>query len=185
VTLVLVTAPSTEPVTALEARTHARVENSLEDPDLVAYIAAARAHAERITGRQVAPATWDLLLPGFPPDGCPIRIPKPPLKALSSITYRDTDGDEQTWAAENYTVFTPGGESALEAHVVPGYGKVYPATLDHPTAVTVTFEAGYVAVPPAVRSAILAGVGELYLNRERPDLAKAMDALLRPFKVWS
>lgn len=170
--LVLVTAPTAEPVSVDEAKLHLRVEASLEDDLIRSKIAAARQTVELETGRQIAPARWDVKLNCFPRhDTEPILIPRPPLRSVVSITYVDTAGVTQTWAAANYQVAVPVGEAAEFGYVLPAYDKSYPETRDVAHAVTVRFDAGYdgtvqPAVPDAIKAAILLHVGVLYAHRE-------------------
>jgi uncharacterized phiE125 gp8 family phage protein len=85
-------------------------------------VRAAEGWAESITGRALITQTWQLRLPYFPPSGGRITIPNPPLQSISSITYVDPNGDEQTWATALWTSDAPSGEKALHGHVWPAYG---------------------------------------------------------------
>jgi uncharacterized phiE125 gp8 family phage protein len=182
--LSLVTPPTAEPVSLDAAKAHLRVEHALEDDGISAWLAAARQHAEAVTGRQLPPATWALTLDAFPDAGCAILVPRPPLKSVTSIAYIDTAGATQTWPAAAYDVEIPVGPLALHGRIRPAFGEVYPATRAVSEAVTITFIAGYDSVPYPLHAALLLGVGELYVRREQPDLDKAMTRLLDPFKVW-
>ena len=95
-----------------------------------------------------------------------IRLPRPPLTSVTSITYTDTNGTSQTLATDQYTVntFTTPGE------IIEAWGKSWPTTRDIPNAVVVTYVTGYAQaedVPQMVRNAILLSAGDLYWNRER------------------
>lgn len=166
----LVTGPTVEPITVAEAKLHRRIDGSAEDTLIADLITAAREVFEQETGRQVNTATWKLHLSGFPAAGVPIVIPKAPLLAVSSITYVDTGGATQTWAAGQYTVTAPAGPYARPGTVAPAPAIVYPSTHKDGGSVTVTFTAGYGAaaddVPAAVRAAIYSILGGLYEERE-------------------
>ena len=64
--LQLVTAPTEEPVSLVEAKLHLRVDFSEDDLLITALIAAARQAAETLTGRQLVTARWKYILDSFP-----------------------------------------------------------------------------------------------------------------------
>jgi uncharacterized phiE125 gp8 family phage protein len=137
--LVLYTAPSCEPVTVEELRTHARISGSDDDELLSGLIAAARQIVEQRTQRAIIQQTWHYTLDQFPADGKPIYIPHPPLGTVSSITYVDYNGTTQTLAATVYTVQTryePG-------RIVLAYDQSWPEVRDQEEAITIAYVAGY------------------------------------------
>ena len=159
--------------------------NTTEDPLLSALILAAREHVEAFTRRALVTQTWDLKLDGFP---SVIRVPRPPLQSITSISYIDSNGATQTWAAANYSVDT----SSQPGRIEPAYGISYPTLRGVPNAVTIRFVAGYgaaAAVPQSVKQAILLFVAHLYENREPVSPAAmspvpmAFDALLWPHRM--
>lgn len=166
----LVTGPAAEPLTVAEAKAYRRIEGSTEDTLVGDLITAARELFEEETGRQVITATWRLHLDRFPVGRAPIIVPKPPLQSVTSVTYLDTDGDSQTWSADEYDVVTHSGPFARPGLIYPAATYSYPSTLDAPDSVTVTFQAGYGAdatdVPESARSTLQAMVGDLYEVRE-------------------
>jgi len=159
----LVTAPAIEPVTLNEAKEHLRVLHDDEDVYIESLITAARQMVESgeswSLDRSLITTTWRVILDGFP--HC-IELPRPPLIAVSSITYLDTTNTSQTLSNTLYTVDThnePG-------RIAPAYNSIWPETLPHLNAVTITYTAGFGAtaasVPMAVRQAILIAVADLY-----------------------
>lgn len=88
--LVLQTAPTTEPVTTAEAKTHLRVTTSDDDTYIGTLITVARRHVETITGRALINQTWDYFLDNFPP-GDKIVIPLPRLSSVTTVKYTDKD----------------------------------------------------------------------------------------------
>lgn len=177
--LTLVTPPAATPVSLDEARAHCKADTA-DDTLLQVYLDAAVAHvdgAEGVLGRCLVTQTWDYKLDAFPET---IKVPLPILASVTSISYVDADGDTQTMSASDYRV---SGQ-----RITPGDAG-WPATDDVTHAVTVRFVAGYglaVAVPAAIKAAILLYVGDLYANREAQgeqlfenDAAKR---LLRPYK---
>lgn len=175
--LSLVAAPAETPVSLTEAKAHVRVDGTDEDALLTMYLDAAVAHldgAEGVLGRCMVTQTWD-----YTTDTFPKALPLPALQSVTSITYRDADGAEQTLAAEDYMV----------SGQVLTYPDGPPATDGYPGAVTVRFVAGYgdaTDVPAALKAAILLYVGDLYANREARGEQlfdnPAAAALIRPYK---
>ncbi len=134
------------------------------DSDLVAeLIRAATDEAEEFMSRSLITRTYRLDLDAF---SKVIILPRPPAISVEEIAYVDTDGATQTLDPENYT-FASG--SRWESRILPAPGKSWPATLDYPGAVTVTFKAGYgnsfASIPAAIRLAILETVATRYTMR--------------------
>lgn len=166
----LVSGPAVEPLTLAEAKTHRRVDGNAEDALITDMIIAARELFEEETGRQVNTATWRMELDRFPRSFDPIRIPKAPLIAVSSVAYRDTTGATQTWDAAEYEVDAYAGAFARPGVIYPKAGFQYPSTHASPGAVSVTFTAGYGAaaadVPESVKATIKSILGDMYEERE-------------------
>ena len=185
--LKLVTAPSAEPVSLIEAKAHLRVDIADDDTLITALIVAARKWCDEYTGRQFVTATWDWFLDGFCQS---FVVPIPPLQSVTSIKYLDTAGVEQTLDAGTYRVdaVSEPGRIALD------YGKTWPSTYPVINAVTVRFVAGYGAagaVPEPIKQAMLILIGELYEQREeslvgtiQSSVPFGVRALLTPYKVW-
>jgi uncharacterized phiE125 gp8 family phage protein len=161
--LVLVEPPVSEPVTLAQQKVHARIARDDEDSLVNGYLRAARLYAETFQRRQLLTATWRLTLDAFP--AC-ITLPLPPLQTVDSITYVDADGATQTLAPAAYLV----DSSREPGRIVPAYGQCWPRTRCQPNAVSVTFTAGYGAlptdVPETTRQAIKLLAGHYYENRE-------------------
>ena len=201
----LVTAPTQEPVTLVEAKAHLRVDFADDDALITSLIAAARQAAETLTGRQLTTARWKQVLDCFPggalmgfgvdrPFSLPghaILIAKAPLQSVVSIEYLDMGGVLQTLAAPTYTV-----DAACEpARITPVFGQVWPVSLPQIGAVSVTFDAGYGGpslVPDGIKAWIKIRVGSLYAHREEVAVTGRgqgivplpfIDGLLDPFRV--
>ena len=99
--LSLVTTPTSEALNRTEVKDHLREDGTDQDTLIDALIVAAREAAEGFTNRALINRTWDLRLDGFLEE---IRLPRPPLMAVDSIKYVDTNGDTQTLATTEYTV---------------------------------------------------------------------------------
>lgn len=158
--------------------------NTTGDVELSALIQTAREYAETVTRRALIEQSWTLTLDTFPA-GDTIEIPRPPLISVESITYLDTAGASQTYAAANYSVDTTG----LVGRIVLDYGLSWPSTQSARNAVTIAFTAGYgdeaSDVPASIRHAMKLMVGHWYAHREAVNVGNivtpmpmAVDALL-------
>jgi uncharacterized phiE125 gp8 family phage protein len=200
----LVTPPSEEPVTLIEAKLHLRVDFDDDDTLIASLITAARQAAETLTGRQLITARWKQVLDCFPGPslmgvpadqaftlpGHAILLAKAPVQSVISINYLDMGSVSQTMPVSNYTV-----DSACEpARITPVFGQIWPICLPQIGAVSVTFDAGYgtaAQVPEGIKSWIKLRVGSLYAHREevaalsrgRIDSLPFIDGLLDPYKV--
>ncbi|QDV34022.1 head-tail connector protein [Tautonia plasticadhaerens] len=172
------TPPAEEPVTTAEAKAHLRVEVDDDDTLIAALVVAARRLVEARLARALVSQAWDLTLDGFP-RACTQRpgswerswsyygtltVPLAPLASVSSITYVDAAGEEQTLDPSGYQVVA--GSPGL---VVPAYGTSWPATRSRPEAVTIRFTAGYgdaADVPQTLKLAVLLLVSHWYEHRE-------------------
>jgi uncharacterized phiE125 gp8 family phage protein len=155
--------PTTDPVSVSEARDHCRIDVSDEDSQVLRWIKAATKYAEERLRRQFITATWRLGLDGWPcrsddnPLGA-IKVPRPPLLAVSSITYVDANGTTQTWDAANYRVdiySEPG-------RITPIFGGTWPSARSVVDAIAVTYTSGFgaaSAVPSNIKEWILLAVG--------------------------
>ena len=182
----LITAPATEPVTLAEAKLRLRVDASDEDADITALIVCAREFAEHVTERALITQTWELALDAFPTRE--IKLPRPPLAGIVSIKYDDAAGIEQTMGGSLYVpdlYSTPGW-------LLPAWGTAWPVTIAQANAVRIRYVAGYgaaAAVPQGIKSWMLMRVASLYAMREEMVPGRAtrptfIDHLLDPYRVW-
>ena len=159
-------APATTPVSRDEAKAHLNIASTdtTWDTFIDTLLQSATDYAEERTRKAVITQTWIRYLNAFP--SSIIEIPKPPLQSVSSITYIDTAGDVQTWAAANYDV---------DIRSEPGTVNVktdfsYPSTKVIPNAVVITFVAGYGTAgsdaPALLISTIKLIIAHLFDNRE-------------------
>ena len=160
-------AATDEPVTLDEAKQHANVYGNDDDTYIRGLIVAATQYAESWLDRSLMPVTWRLDLDGFPPSSESIELPRPPLRAITSITYVDTAGVTQTWDASNYTV-SIGGEGEF-GRVRTAFSISYPVTRSHVDVVSITYTAGFAdigSVPELTKWAIKVLVAHWYETRE-------------------
>jgi len=158
-----------------------------EDTYVTALITAARTHLEEITGRSFITQTWQLTLDEW---GSMITLPRPPAASVTSITYTDTDGAEQTLAADQYTL----ASEALPGYILPAWGVSWPSLRDVPENVVVTYTAGFgdaaANVPETLRLAVKMLVAHWYENREPAVIGTSagsvpftVAALVAPYRV--
>lgn len=197
-TLRVVTPPSVEPVTVEEAKLHLRVDHigdAALDNEVTAIIRRAREALEQDTRRAVSVQAADLWLSEWPWKPV-IRVPLPPLNAITFITYRKTDGTTSTLSTDSYLVETAvePGEVWLQNHCE------WPEDVQQAGfPIRVRFEAGWAPadVPPSLRAALLLRIEQLYRHRgavtfgnsqaaaETRPLALGYDSLIAPYRVWN
>ena len=189
----LVIIPSTEPLTVNEAKAHLRVENDTEDDYIAALIETARAHLDGRDGwlsRALMTQTWDYTLDAFPMEEW-ICLPLPPVQSITSITYKDVNGNAQTFNASNYSL---SADKHWKPRVHLAATASWPGTWNAPEAVTIRTINGYGGtvedVPAPIKQALLLLIGHWYENRETvtldgvpQEMPLAVEALLEPYMV--
>lgn len=153
---------------------------SAEDALLEALITTAREWCEGYQNRAYISQTRELWLDDWPGADY-IKIPLPPLQAVNSIKYYDTDDTAATMDTVDYFVDT----KSEPGRVSLAYSKSWPTTTLRPiNGVCVEFEAGYGDaandVPYRVKQAMLLLIGHLYEHREQ-STEKALSEI--PFGV--
>lgn len=160
--LALVTAPTAEPVTLDEVKDWVRQDHAADDSLLSGLITAARQLIEQQTGLVFLPATYRLVADQFP--SWTLRLPRYPLRSVSSIQYVDSTGTLQTLDSSLYQTDTDSTPGLVE----PVYGEVWPTARYQARAVRVTFEAGYslaADIPGPLKQAVKLLVALGYANR--------------------
>lgn len=179
-----------EPVTTSQAKAHMRITDTAEDSYIESLITAARQHAEHLTERAFITQTWTMTLDRFPDYFGDIRLPKPLLISVSSITYVDLEGTTQTLSSSLYEV----DARSQPGRIRPAYGQAWPSTREQLNAVTITYTAGYGAtaasVPTAIKQAIMIVVAHWFEHREPvitgtivAEVPMSATALLGPYRV--
>ena len=182
----VVTPPVLEPVTVADARLALGQAAGADAPVLALHIISARELAERFTGRAFITTTLCLHLDAFPAssqldwwdgvrDGvlperqASITLARPPVQAVTSITYTDSVGVTQTVDSGHYYL---AGDRVI---LTPG--NAWPSGARTGT-VQITYTAGYGAdpsfVPGAIRSAIIAHVRDVM---ERPNATVSSESV--------
>ena len=163
-TPVLVTAPTDLPVLLTDLAEHLRVVDAQEYPRLDRLLRLAVDEIQDRSGYQLCTATYDQTFDAF---ADPLRLDRPPLSSVTSVTYTDTGGNSQTLSTDVYEVVTDETPGAIRLK----YGQSWPALYGHQDVVTVRFVCGWGGasdVPNNFRYAV-----QLYaegLFDRRPDL---------------
>ena len=150
---------------------------SVEDDLLDAIITASREHIEDITRRALLTQTWYYYLDEFPGDDF-IKLPFGNLQTVTSIKYKDTDGDETTMTlTTDYLVETNGDQCG---RLVLPYGESWPGDSLYPSKpITIEYVCGWTTaalVPYKIKAACRLLCADLYQNRESQVLTNAGQA---------
>lgn len=142
--LILLTAPTAEPLSLAEAKLQLHQDDTADDAAIAPLIRSSREKVESDTRRQLVTATWQLRLDRFPAVNrwhnpfAAIDLRICPAVAVNSVKYLDTAGATQTLAAIKYTIDL----QSEPARIKPLCGTTWPSTYDDANAVTVEFVAG-------------------------------------------
>jgi uncharacterized phiE125 gp8 family phage protein len=191
-----VTAPSVEPVTLAEIKTHLRgISHSDHDDLLNGLIKSAREYVETVTNRALVQRTLAAYFKDWP-DNDTFYLPYAPLQSVSTIKYTDTDGTVTPFSSDNYEVET----NLTPGLVMLGYDESWPTdTLHHDEyPIEITYVCGYepddsspvsytANIPENLKTAIKFHVEMMY-DKPPADyvktLERAIDSLLIGYKVW-
>jgi uncharacterized phiE125 gp8 family phage protein len=182
----LITAPTSEPVSLVEAKLHLRVTVTDDDALITALIIAAREMAEHETQRSLITQTWEKSLDMFPD-----AIELPPVASITSVKYLDLDGVEQTLSTVSYTL--DNASDSASSWLTPAYGYSWPDTYLDVNAVKVRYIAGWAnaaAVPQGIKQWMLLQVGNWYENRESVNIGNItsklnyVNFLLDRYRIW-
>lgn len=155
----LLTPPAVEPVSLATAKKYLRVDHADDDDLIQILISAARQAAEHETGRIFGTSSWRIVELCFPDRGLPLGLNLSPVQSITSITYKDKAGTEQT--LQDYTLWP---DDCAPAILPPPAG--WPALGSHWWAVTIEVVAGFAVVPLPVVQWMLLRIGTAYENRE-------------------
>jgi uncharacterized phiE125 gp8 family phage protein len=182
---------ASEPLTKTEVRMQLKNEGITADDDLLdIYIKAARQLVEQKTNTALLEKTITQTFNCFPVASAgnkyaAFELAVSPLSSVTSISYKDTDGDSNTIDSSNYdadTFSTPGKVAPKPTYTWPT--DVY----DGVNAITVVYVAGHASttlLPAPLREAMLLTIADWYRNRvDRPrKLSSNADWALKDYRV--
>lgn len=177
---VAVVTPPAEFITLDQAKAFLRVDGSEEDVLIQGLVSAAMLAVEapdgyvrRAVGQQVLKASVYAL----PVRGRALALPFPPITAVNSITYIGPRGEELTVDPSIY-------ELAPEGAIRLAYGRAWPQRRSQSDVISITFAAGYAAVPRPYEIAALMHVAAMYDNRDgSAPLPPAARQLLSAYRI--
>lgn len=170
VSMSVITAPASEPITLAEAKLHCKSETDADDARFTSWIVAAREVAEMRTNRALITQTREVKFsdwPGTDSKGMPMvfRLPGAPLTSVASVKYYDTDGTEQTLASTVYDVLT----ASMPGEVVLKPGQSWPAIQSGKRGpITIRYVCGHAnaaAVPEDIKVAMFMLIENSYQHR--------------------
>lgn len=171
-----------EPVSLDEVKQYLRVDFTDDDTLITFLIRTAREYCEQILNASLVEKRSEYYLNEFPAENY-IKIPKPPLVTVESVTIKDSEGIENTF--NDYVVVENEFEESkiLATNGWPNI-ELYPAN-----PIKITYTAGYSTVPEPIKMAILLLITHWYENREiigqtTSQINFSVNALLSPYRRW-
>lgn len=160
--LTVITPPEEEPVSVETAKAHLRVDSNNDNALIASYIKVARELGEALARRAFVTQTLRLVINTWP-HNLMLKLPRPPLQSVVSVTYLDPNADEHEWT-----------DWVSDVRSEPGvliFKSLPSAELLQSGAIAVEFIAGYDAdVPSAFVQGILQSVAHFYEFREAVDI---------------
>lgn len=163
----VITAPTTEPISSIEAKLYLKVDDTTDDNLIASLIKAVRQACEKYTGRQLVTATLEASFDEFPDEdeeytfelyGCPVS-------KINTIKYYDSSDVQQTLAASVYLA----DFVSEPCRVTLAVNQSWPSLSGRINGVVINYESGYGAaasVPDAIKAGLYLHLGHLYANRQ-------------------
>jgi uncharacterized phiE125 gp8 family phage protein len=137
-----------------------------DDKYIYDLINTSRVYCEKWQNRAYISQTLEMRMDCFPRHGGVIQLPRANALSVSSISYVDSNGDDQTLSTDIYDVDI----YSKPARITESYGQVWPNTRRVVNAVTVTYVAGYGTtredVPGTIKAAMKLLMAHWFENRE-------------------
>lgn len=153
----IITAPTTEPVTAGIVKLHARIDSSVDDALIASWIKSGRELVETFQRRALISQTIELILDNFPSEP-EIFLPRPPCTSVTSLKYYDYANVEYSFYSSILLTNLIVDLTSSPARITLAYGIVWPSvTLRLINAIKIQYVAGYATaatVPENVKDAI-------------------------------
>lgn len=184
----VVTPPSVEPISLIDAKAWLRVDDSIDDSVIDGLIVAAREKVETDTGRRLITQTIDQTMDALPCSHDPIVLMTGPSASITSITTYDTD--DQSSIVDPGTYFLDA--SRAPARIILNADESWPTDLRCQVAAVIRAVAGYgvagTDVPEALRLALRLLLTDWYEGGCDPKatsagVCRAYDALIWPYRL--
>lgn len=185
--LEVITEPTLEPITLVEAKDFCRASHlDHEDEIIDSLIKVAREEVEHATGRKLLTTTLKYTLDKFP--YWALSLPGGNIQEINSFTYLDKDGASQTVSASLYDAQL----NKSPAILLRKSGYSWPTVYENGNAVIVNYDAGW-ATPQEIPSNLILAVKALvlfyYNNRdlvlsEIPKMPTYIDSLLFKYRIY-
>jgi len=176
------TDPASEPLSRTEVKNYLKVSYSTDDDLIDILIKSARQWVERHCNIGLLPQTVTEVFDDFPEE-----LSVSPLRAVSAISYKDSDGNTQTWASDQYVVDSY--QNPPRVHT--SYGVQYPTIRDEINAVSAVYTVGYddaSAMPAPIKQAMFLTIADAYENRENyiKKMPTAAEYILESagYRIW-
>ena len=170
----VISQPMCEPLSLSDVKNFLRTvpdDDSEDNAIIIPLITAAREFLENATGRSLAYQTVSCSLLGFGT----VRLPRPPLVSVVSVTYKDKDGVSHTVSSSDYCVDEV--EGTISFLSTPS-AELYPVN-----PVTITYNTGYTQLPLALRQAMLMLIAHWYSNREAVQIGSRINEVAADFAL--
>jgi len=185
--LVLVTAPTVEPLEVDEVKAHLRVDFPDDDQLIKSQMRVAREYVENTIDYALLPQVYDQFWDAFPTSAKDwLELGKFPATAVTWVKYTDSAGNVNTWTGTPLPyVFDPNGYP--KPRLMPAFGQLWPSTTLQPiAAVNVRFAAGFpdaLSVPFLLKHAQKMLIAAWYENRADVEVDTRLRAVLIPRAV--
>lgn len=167
-----------EPISLSEVKQHLRVSGNDDDSTLSLFTTGVRYRTETYLQQTLVTTTWELKLDEF----ADITLPMGPIQSITSITYIDPDGVQQTLDPALYEFDSIGKLQAVS-------DTDWVETKTQLDAVTITYVAGNDEISPDIKMAMLLDIGTADLAREgmvigtiTSSLPESSKMLLAPYR---
>lgn len=165
----LITPPAVEPLSLEEAKAYLRVDSVDDDALISGLITAAREYCEVHQGRAYMTQTWEVAYDGVPRQ--PIKLPRPPLVSVESVTLIATGGEGSSLDPADYVV---------DVDQEPGTVRLCVELEPDIRGVRIRYVAGYAdtqQIPQMVKQAMYLLIGGWYESKEAEINAPIMSAV--------
>lgn len=160
----VVVGPASEPLDLDQVRAQVRQIQGVDDTSLLDFIARVRGCVEDYLHRSLITQTREQVMDCFPRG--PVELQFGPVQSLTSITYLDEAGAENTEDNADYDIDI----YSVPARVQPRFGRIWPVLSPGLARVRIRYTAGYgttyETIPQGIKTGMMFMVGHFYEHRE-------------------